>query len=123
MLEVNGLHGLQYFHGLVAQGHAIVGERRFHRRHTEQLQQMVLDHVAHHAGAIVIAGARANAFGFRCGDLHVINIVAVPDRFKTRIGKAEDQHILDCLFAQVMIDTVELLFAYHGEELVVQSPR
>ena len=83
---------------------------------------MVLDHVAHYPGAIIIASACANAFGLRHGDLHVINIVAVPDGFKARIGKAEDQHILDRLFAQVMIDTVELLFAHNGEELAVQGP-
>jgi hypothetical protein len=120
---VNGLHGLQHLHGLVAQGYPIVRKRRFHRRHTEELEQVVLDHVAHDPGAIIIAGTGANAFGLCDGDLHVINIVAVPDGLKARIGKAEDQHILDRLFAQVMIDPVELLFAHHREELAVQGPR
>ena len=83
---------------------------------------MILHHVAYRPGAVVIAGACANAFGLHRGDLHVINIVAIPDGFKARIGKAEDQHVLDRLFAQVVIDTVELLLADHGEQLMVEGP-
>ena len=68
-------------------------------------------------------GPGPNAFGFRHGDLHMINIVVIPDGFEARIGKAEDQHVLDRLFAQVVIDAVELLFTDLLEQLAIQRPR
>ena len=66
--------------------------------------------------------ARANAFVLCRGNLHVINVVVVPDRLKARIGKAEDQHVLDRLFPQVVIHTVDLFFVDHLEQLTVERP-
>ena len=52
----------------------------------------------------------------------MINVVVVPDRLKARIGKAEDQHVLDRLFPQVVIHTVDLFFVDHLEQLTVERP-
>ena len=76
---------------------------------------MILDHIPQDPGGIVIAGPGPNAFGLRHGDLYMINIVVVPDGFKARIGEAEDQHVLDRLFPQVVIHTVDLFFIHHLE--------
>ena len=81
---------------------------------------MILHHVTHHSSSVVIPGARANAFVLCRRNLHVINIVVVPDRLKTWIGKAEDQHVLDRLFPQVVIHTVDLFFIHHLEQLTVE---
>src|SRR5262249_44411118 len=72
---------------------------------------------------IVISGTGPNAFGFSHGDMHVINILVVPDGFEARIGEAEDQHVLDGLFAQVVIDAVELLLTDYLEQLAIQGTR
>ena len=84
---------------------------------------MILDHITHDPGGIVIAGTGPNAFGFSHSDLHVINIVVIPDRFEARIGETEDQHVLDRLFPQVVIDAVELLLTDDLEQLAIQRPR
>src|SRR5207249_5877246 len=48
-------------------------------------------------------------------DLHIRDIVAVPDRLKKSVGKAEIQQILDRFLAEEMIDAADSRF---GEELV-----
>src|SRR5690348_1139455 len=45
---------------------------------------------------------------FRGCDLHVINEESVPDRFKNAIAKPENQDVLNGLFAQVVIDSINL---------------
>jgi hypothetical protein len=81
---------------------------------------VILDHIPQDPGGIVIAGPGPNAFGLRHGDWHMVNIVVVPDGFKARVGEAEDQHVLDRLFPQVVIDAVELLLTDDLEQLAIQ---
>ncbi len=45
------------------------------------------------------------------GDLDVIDVVAIPDRLEDAIGEAQDQHVLDGLFAEVVVDAVDLVLA------------
>ena len=47
---------------------------------------------------------------FGNGDLNVFDGVPIPERFKNRIREAERQEILHRLFAEVMIDAVDLGF-------------
>ena len=84
--------------------------RRFHRHDTEQLQQVVLHHVAQRAGAVVEIATGADAQVFRDGDLYVVNPLAAPQRFEQRVGKADGQQVLYRLLTQVVVDTVQLLF-------------
>ena len=65
---------------------------------------MVLDHVAGGADAVVVAGAAADADVLGHGDLHVVDVVAVPDRLEQLVGEAQRQHVLDGLLAQVVVD-------------------
>src|SRR5262245_53320903 len=82
---------------------------------------MTLHHVAYHPGLVVVAGAGANAFVLRSSDLHMIDIVMVPDGLKTGIGKAEDEHILHRFLPEVVINSIELLLAEHLKELTIQG--
>ena len=34
----------------------------------------------------------------------MVDVVAVPDRLKHRVGKAQGQQVLDCLLAQIVVD-------------------
>ncbi len=45
------------------------------------------------------------------GDLHVVDIVAVPQRFHHGVGKAEHQYILYRALAQIVIDAEHLVLA------------
>ena len=49
-----------------------------------QLEQVVLDHVAGGADAVVVAGPAADADVLGHGDLHVVDVVGVPDRLEQR---------------------------------------
>ncbi len=53
------------------------------------------------------------------GDLDVIDIVAVPQRLENRVGKTEDEDILDGLFAQVVVDAVDLILIEYGVDAIV----
>ena len=59
---------------LVADDVGVERVRRLHRDEREELQQVVLHHVAQRAGLLVVAGARADAFRFGHGDLHVVDV-------------------------------------------------
>ncbi len=50
----------------------------------------------------------------------MVHVAPVPDRFNDSVGEAEGQNILDGLFAEIMIDPVDLLFFQDLAELVIQ---
>ena len=50
----------------------------------------------------------------------MVDVAAVPDRFKNGIVKAEDQDVLHGLFAEIVIDSVNLIFGKHGFDLAVE---
>jgi len=63
--------------------------RRLHRDDREQLQQMVLDHVAQCAGLIVERSAATDAKLFRDRDLDVVDPFAAPQRFEHHVAEAQ----------------------------------
>ena len=69
---------------------------------------MVLEHVAQGAGLVVVVGPVLDAERLGDGDLNVVDVIAVPDRLEDRVGEAEDHDVLDGLFAQVVVDAVDL---------------
>ena len=71
---------------------------------------MILHHVTQGAGVIVKIAARFNADLFRDRNLHIFNPRAIPQWFQEQIGKAQRQQVLHHFFAEVMIDTVDLVF-------------
>ena len=84
---------------------------------------MVLEHVPHHAGLLVIAGPVLDADGLGGGDLDVVHVLAVPHGLEDRVREAEDEDVLDGLLAEVVVDAEDLVL---GEVLVhqpVQLPR
>ena len=48
---------------------------------------MVLEHVSQNPGFLVVPGAAPDNRLFRRGNLDVVDIIAVPDRLKNRVGK------------------------------------
>ena len=76
-----------------------------------ELQQVVLEHVAHDAGRVVVAGPAADVDFFGHGDLHVVDVVAVPDRLEDRVGEPQHEQVLHRFFAEVVVDAVDLPLA------------
>ena len=106
---------MQHFGLLVADFIGIERNGRLHGGHREQLEEMIRHHVAKRARGLIKSAAMLHADGFGGGDLHVVHIIAVPERFDDIVRKAEDHDILYGLFAEVVIDAVDLLF---GEDLL-----
>ena len=69
---------------------------------------MVLDEVAQRAGVVVVAGAAPDADVLGRGDLHVGDVVAVPQRLEHAVREAEREHVLDGLLAEVVVDAEDL---------------
>ena len=87
-----------------AQVLGIEAEGLFHSGEGEQLQQMVLDDVAGCTHAVVVACAGADADVFGHGDLDVVNVVRVPERFKHLVGETHCQDVLHGFLAEVVVD-------------------
>jgi hypothetical protein len=68
-------------------------------------------------------GTGADALALGGGDLHVIDVVPVPDGLEARIGEPEHQHALPRFFAQEVIDAVEVVLIDQAEEVAIRRDR
>jgi hypothetical protein len=75
-----------------------------HRGEGEQLQEVVLDDVARRADAVVVARAPADTDVLGHRDLHVVDVVGVPDRLVQLVGEAQGEDVLHRLLAEVVVD-------------------
>src|SRR3984885_3287560 len=104
------LNSRQHLDLLGLQLGGVKGDRLFHRGQCQQLHQVVLDHVACGADAVVVAAATTQTDVFGHGDLDVVDVVRVPDRVEQLIGEAQRQDILHRLLAQVVVDAKDRIF-------------
>src|SRR6202158_2225600 len=120
---IERLDGVQDFGLFIADLIGIEGNGRLHRRHGQELEQVVRHHVAQGACGLIESAAMLHADGFRRGDLNVVHIIAVPQRLDDVVRKAKDHYILDSLFAEIVIDAVDLLFRQNLLQLLVELLR
>ena len=80
---------------------------------------MVLDHVAHLPGLIEVTPATFDTHFFRYGDFNVVDRAAVPVIDKQGVRKAQRQQVEHRLFAEVMVDTVNLALFEEFADLIV----
>ena len=103
---INNPQGSDHLHLLIPNvvgGHGI---RRLHGDQTEQLHQVILQHVSQLSDLIVIRKTTINADGFRHRDLHMVDAGIVPLGIDKTIGKTQRQQILDCFLAQIVINAI-----------------
>jgi hypothetical protein len=108
---------------LVANLVSVERDRRLHGGHGEQLEHVVRNHVAQRAGLFVEPAAAFDAHRLGGRDLHVIDVVAVPDRLEEPVGKPQHHDVLDRLLAEEMIDAVDLPLVEHGANPRVERHR
>src|ERR1039458_552191 len=65
---------------------------------------MVLHHVANASSFVVKFAAALHPESLCHGDLHAVNIVAIPDGLQKRIREPEEHQIFNSLFAQIGVD-------------------
>ena len=56
-------------------------------------------------------------------DLHVVDVVAIPDRLEHAVGEAQHQDVLDGLLAEIVIDPVDLVLVDDLQQFAVQRLR
>ena len=104
------LDGVQDLRLLVADGVGVEGDGRLHRRQCDQLQQMVRHHVAQRARAFVVTASLFDTDFLSGGNLHALDVTAIPDGFEDAVTKTKHQDVLDRFFAEIVIDAVDLIF-------------
>jgi hypothetical protein len=77
-------------------------------------------HVAVRAGGIVEAAAPADRQCLRHVDLHVVDVLAVPDRLEQPVREPQRQDVLRRLLPEEVVDAKHLILAEHGVHLSVQ---
>src|SRR5579875_208978 len=117
------LKGVQHLDLLITHGVGLEGNGRFHRYQREQLQHMVLDHIANRARFLIIAAAPLNADIFGDGDLDVIDVAPVPYRLEDAVRQAKHQDVLYRLFAEIVVDAINLVFFKDFADLAIEFAR
>jgi hypothetical protein len=113
----------QHLHLLVAHAVGVERRRRLHRQHHQQLQQVVLDDVARDAGLLVEAPAPLDADVLGHRDLHVVDVVAVPQWLEDRVREPEREDVLHGLLAEVVVDAEDLALVAHRVDRPVERAR
>ena len=76
---------------------------------------MIGNHVAQRAGGLIEGTAMFDADSFGGGDLYVVDVGTIPERFNNAVRETENHHVLDGFLAEIVIDTIDLLF---GEDFL-----
>ena len=113
VLGVGGADGLEQLELLVADRVLLVAGRRLHRDQPEDLEGVVLDHVAHRPDGVVEAAAVVDAEVLGDRHLDVRDVLAVPDRLEHRVGEPEVGDVHHRLLAEVVVDPQDLVLAQH----------
>ena len=104
---------LQHLHLLVDQVVGGAADRRLHGQQQQHVEQMVLDDVADGADLVVELAAALDAEILGHGDLHALDVIAVPDRLEEGVGEAEIEQVLDRFLAEIVVDAEDRLFVEH----------
>ncbi len=84
---------------------------------------MVLHHVAHRPGVVVVAATVLHAKGLVDADLHMVDVRRAPDRLEQRIGEAQGHQVLHGFLAQVVVDAEHPRLVEHPADGLVDRPR
>ena len=117
------MHRLQHFALLGTYRFGVETGRWLHRGQLEQLKQVIGHHVTQRAGGIIKSSPRPDAKRLRDGDLHMINVVAIPQRLEDAVAEPKDHDVLHRLLAEIMVDAEYLLLRHGGEEQAIELPR
>ncbi len=100
----------QHLQLLVAYRIRVERHGRLHRDDAQQLQQVVLHHVAQRAGMVVEARAAADADRLRHRDLHAADVRRLPQRPEDRVAEAQHHQVLHGFLAEIVVDPIDLRF-------------
>src|SRR5215831_21122865 len=120
ILRLQRRNSFEYFNFFVPERFTIGSDRWLHRQVNQDLKQMILNHVADRAGLIIERPPPLDPEILRHGDLHALDLIAVPERLEERIREAEEHHVMDGSFSQIMIDAEDVFFVESAEQNLVK---
>ena len=56
-------------------------------------------------------------------NLHAVDVASIPDRFKDAVAETKHHDVLHCLFAEVMIDAINLVFVQDLLDFLIELLR
>src|SRR6267378_582369 len=122
LLLIDWGNRLQYLDLLIADAFTVGSDWRLHRQIRQNLKQMVLNRVTNSAGLIVESSSALDAEIFGHRDLHVLDIVAVPERLDKRVCEAKDQQVVHWPLPQVVVNAKDICFVKGAEQDQIQFP-
>ena len=120
---MSGGDRLEDLHLLVADRFAVGPDRRLHRQVAQDLEQMILDDVADGARLVVEGAPALDAEVLGHGDLHALDVIAIPERLQEGVGEAEEEHVVDRPLAEVVIDAEDRRLVEGAEQDAVELLR
>ncbi len=108
---------------LGAQVLRVEGDRLLHRGERHELQEVVLDDVTRGADAVVVSGTATHADVLGHRDLHVVDVVRVPDRLVQLVREAQSQDVLNRLLAEIVVDAEDRIGRERRAQRVVELLR
>ena len=108
---------------LVSNHVGVERHRRLHRGQADQLEDVIRDHVPQRSSALVVVAPSLHADRLGDRNLHVVDVVAVPDRLEDAVGKAKGQDVLNGLLPEVVIDAIDLPLLQNLPDVGVQRSR
>ncbi len=109
----------QRLHLFIAHRGRVHAGGRLHGDDRQNLEHMVLHHVAQRADAVIIGDAAFQAHGFADSDLDMVDAGRVPQGFEHQIAKAQRQQVLDGFLAQIMVDAENLILFEQRADAVI----
>src|SRR5262249_62394650 len=83
---------------------------------------MVLHHIANRSRLIVKGAAALDPEILRHGDLHALDMVAIPKRLQEQIRKAEVANVMDRQLPEVMVDAEDRRLLKSRQQGLVELP-
>src|SRR3984893_7593974 len=84
---------------------------------------MVRHHIAQGARLFIERRTVLDTYCFSSGDLYIVDVVPVPHWFEQRITEAENEDVLHCFFAKIMVNPVHRFLVEYAVHHVIQYVR
>ena len=84
---------------------------------------MIGDHVPQCARGLVEPSALFGANGLSHRDLHVIDVIAVPDRLEEAVPEPKGHDVLDRFLPEEMVDAIDLVLGQYRENGAIEGSR
>jgi len=100
--------GFEHFDLFGMDGGCVHSHRRLHCNQSQNLCQMILDHVSDRAALVEIRGTSVESVGFGDRDLDRLDVPSVPCLLEQAVREPEYEQVPNGLLAKEMVDPIHL---------------